>query len=98
MKKFVYVTFRFNFILNILLENPNMNIRKIIFKSVIDRRRYRRYKVYTNNENIFPFRYLKYYWKYLKHLKRGFGDLKKHKKIYVIRQPKHMRFLNIEIK
>lgn len=37
MKKFVYVTFRFNFILNILLENPNMNMRKIIFNSVIDR-------------------------------------------------------------
>lgn len=37
MKKFVYVTFRFNFILNILLENPNMNMRKVLFNSVIDR-------------------------------------------------------------
>lgn len=51
MKKFVYVTFRFNFILNILLENPNMNIRKIIFNSVIGR-------CFVNDENIVDIKFI----------------------------------------
>lgn len=51
MKKFVYVTFRFNFILNILLENRNMNIRKIIFNSVIDR-------CFVNDEDIVDIKFI----------------------------------------
>lgn len=51
MKKFIYVTFRFNFILNILLENPNMNIRKIIFNSVIGR-------CFVNDENIVDIKFI----------------------------------------